>query len=59
MVAHLKQELSRATALRDGLRAQEVELIGQVQSEQGRWIFFNERLDEIERLLPQTPAAGR
>jgi hypothetical protein len=34
------------------LRMQETELSNQLTAEQGRWLDFNSRLDEMERLLP-------
>ncbi len=34
------------------LRVQETELSNQLTAEQGRWLDFNSRLDEMERLLP-------
>src|SRR5688572_13958013 len=55
MTAALKVELSRVRPQQQALRNQEAELSGQLVSEQGRWIYFNDRLDEIERSLP----AGR
>jgi hypothetical protein len=33
-------------------RAQEIELAAQLATEQGRWLDFNARLDELERQLP-------
>lgn len=56
MLRTLKQELSRATPRQDEMRSREIELSGQLVSEQGRWIDFNNRLDEIERSLPQGSA---
>jgi hypothetical protein len=52
----LTHELSRANPRRDELQAQETEISGQLVSEQGRWIDFNNRLDAIERSLPEQPA---
>ena len=37
------------------LRVQETELSNQLTTEQGRWLDFNSRLDEMERLLPASP----
>ena len=38
------------------LRAQETELTGLIEAEQGRWTDFNGRLDELERSLPTAGA---
>ena len=51
----MKQELTRFNPKLQELRAQESDLSGQLVAEQGRWIDFNTRLDEIERSLPQAP----
>jgi predicted nucleic acid-binding Zn-ribbon protein len=52
-VAELKRKLAQAQTDVQQLRAQEAELAGHATSEQGRWIYFNDRLDEIERALSQ------
>lgn len=52
-VRAMKQELSRVSPRLQELRSQEADISGQLVSEQGRWIEFNSRLDEIERSLPQ------
>jgi hypothetical protein len=59
----VEQELPRARARvaqmqreEQELRTQEAELAGVLASEQGRWLDFNSRLDDLERALPAGPA---
>jgi hypothetical protein len=56
MTVSLKGELSRAAASLERLQIQEAELTGQLASEQGRWVYFNDALDQIEQSLVQVPA---
>jgi chromosome segregation ATPase len=53
MIALLKQELSRPDGQQEQLRGQESLLSGQLVAEEGRWIYFNDSLDAIERSLPE------
>jgi hypothetical protein len=48
----LKARLAQMQKEAQELRAQETELSNQLTTEQGRWLDFNSRLDEMERLLP-------
>lgn len=48
----LKDQLQRQEAREQELRNQESELLAVVSAEQGRWMEFNGRLDELERALP-------
>ena len=57
-VRALKHEVSRVNPKLQQLRDQEADLSAQVVAEQGRWMDFNTRLDDIERALP-TPGAVR
>jgi hypothetical protein len=54
-VRALKHELSRDDPQEEQLRGREADLSGQLVSEQGRWLNFNDRLDELERALPRQP----
>jgi hypothetical protein len=47
----LKAQLAQMQRQERQLRLQETELSSQLTSEQGRWIDFNSRLDDIERQL--------
>jgi len=53
MLAEVKTGMARADGQIDRLRGQESELAGQLTSEQGRWIYFNDGLDQIEQSLQQ------
>ena len=48
----LKRRIGDLQQREQQMRAQQVEVSNAVSSEQGRWIEFNNRLDEIERSLP-------
>lgn len=48
-----KRELSALDASRQQLVAQEVDLSAQLATEQGRWNYFNDSLDQIEASLQQ------
>lgn len=51
-LSDLKEQLPRQLAREQELRTQESELLAVVSAEQGRWMDFNGRLDELERSLP-------
>ena len=51
----LKQRMSAQTRLEQQLRARENEAAQALNTEQGRWIELNARLDELERLLAPVP----
>jgi hypothetical protein len=51
-LSRIKAQLMQAQREEQRLRLQEMELAGQLGAELGRWSFFNDRLDEIERTLP-------
>jgi hypothetical protein len=55
--ARMKTDLSRVDAQLQGLRTDAADLSGQLTAEQGRWIEFNNRLDDIERWLPAPAGA--
>ncbi len=57
MLGGLKQEVARTEALRQRLQAQAAELSGQLTTEQGRWVYFNDSLDQIEQSLQQLQQA--
>jgi chromosome segregation ATPase len=48
----LKAQLALFQREEQQLHLQETELSNQLTTEQGRWVDFNSRLDELERLLP-------
>jgi hypothetical protein len=48
----LKRRIGDLQQREQQLRAQQVDVSNAVSAEQGRWIDFNNRLDEIERSLP-------
>jgi hypothetical protein len=56
IAARMEADLVRAQTEALQLRTREAELSSQLASEQGRWIDFNDRLNEIERSLPQRTA---
>ncbi len=56
--AQMEAQLLRGQTEALQLRTREAELSSQLVSEQGRWIDFNDRLNEIERSFPQR-AAGK
>ncbi len=47
----MKAQLAQTQREEQQLRMQETELSNQLTAEQGRWIDFNARLDELERQL--------
>jgi hypothetical protein len=51
-ITMLKAQIALMQKEVQDLRAQEIELSNQLTAEQGRWLDFNSRLDEMERLLP-------
>jgi hypothetical protein len=51
-IPHLKAQLGQMQKEEQQLRLQEAELSSQLATEQGRWMDFNSRLDELERQLP-------
>jgi hypothetical protein len=55
-VTLLKEKLAGEQREEQRLRAQEADLAAQLAAEQGRWISCNDRLDEIERSLPDAGA---
>jgi len=55
--ARIKTDLSRVDVQLQALRTDAADLSGRLTAEQGRWIEFNNRLDDIERWLP-APAGG-
>jgi hypothetical protein len=55
IAAQMEAQLVRTQTEALQLRAREAELSSQLASEQGRWIDFNERLNEIDRSLPKQP----
>ncbi len=50
--AELKRRITDLQQREQQLRAQQLDVSNAVGAEQGRWIEFNNRLDEIERSLP-------
>jgi chromosome segregation ATPase len=54
VVPRLKAQLGQMQKEEQQLHLQETELSNQLATEQGRWIDFNSRLDELERQLPQS-----
>ena len=52
MIPLLKAQLGQMQKEERQLRLQETELSSQLATEQGRWMDFNSRLDELERQLP-------
>lgn len=50
-VQDLKAQAAQMQKQEQQLRLQEMDLTSQLANEQGRWIDFNSRLDEIERQL--------
>ena len=55
MIPMIKAQIAQMQKEAQELRVQETELSNQLTSEQGRWLDFNSRLDEMERLLPASP----
>ena len=51
-IAETESRLSRERQREDDLRYRESELLSMLVTEQGRWIEFNSRLDDLERALP-------
>lgn len=51
----LKAQLEQMRKLEQGLRGQEASLSAHLAESQSRWSEFNERLDELERMLPTRP----
>ena len=51
IVAGLKSQVAAAKANVDRLAAEEMQLTGDIASEQQRWVAINQRLDELERAL--------
>jgi predicted nuclease with TOPRIM domain len=51
MLEQMQMQVDQVQRQEQQLRTQESELSAQLASEQGRWIDFNTRLDEIERSL--------
>ncbi len=51
MLEQMQMQVDQVQRQEQQLRAQESELNAQLASEQGRWMDFNTRLDEIERSL--------
>jgi hypothetical protein len=52
LAAQLEPQLAQSQKEEQRLRQQESEMSSQFATEQGRWIDFNSRLDELERQLP-------
>jgi hypothetical protein len=50
--AELKRRITDLQQREQQMRAQQLDVSNAVSAEQGRWIDFNNRLDEIERGLP-------
>jgi hypothetical protein len=50
-LAVLRKEAARATAARDALRSEELNVSNEIAVEQGRWTEINQRLEELERAL--------
>ena len=50
-IAETESRLSRERQREDDLRYRESELLSMLVTEQGRWIEFNSRLDDVERAL--------
>jgi len=50
-LAHVKAQLAESQREVQQLQVQEAELSNQLAAEQGRWMDFNSRLDELERQL--------
>jgi len=53
-IPSLKAQFAQMQREEQQLRLQETDLAAEVATEQGRWLDFNSRLDELERLLPAT-----
>jgi hypothetical protein len=51
VLAGLKTQLGAVKANVDRLAAEEMQLTGDIASEQQRWVAINQRLDELERAL--------
>jgi chromosome segregation ATPase len=51
ILSGLKSQVAAAKANVDRLAAEEMQLTGDIASEQQRWIAINQRLDELERTL--------
>ncbi|MEO6238967.1 MAG: hypothetical protein ABIQ52_18380 [Vicinamibacterales bacterium] len=52
MLPQKQAELRRVQAEGERLTAQEADLVSQGSAEQGRWLEFNARLDDLEKSLP-------
>jgi hypothetical protein len=52
VISHLKAQLGQMQKEEQQLRLQETDLSNQLTTEQGQWMDFNSRLDELERQLP-------
>ena len=50
--SEMKERVAQFQKEAQELRTQEIEVSNQLTTEQGRWLDFNSRLDELERLLP-------
>jgi valyl-tRNA synthetase len=53
LAAQLEPQLAQSQKEAQRLRQQEAEISSQLAADQGRWIDFNSRLDELERQLPR------
>lgn len=53
----IKTMLSQQLQAQQQVQAQEREISGLIAAEQGRWVDFNNRIDELERAPP--PSAQR
>ena len=51
-IAEIESRLLRERQREDDLRYRESELLSMLVTEQGRWMEFNSRLDDLERELP-------
>ena len=55
----LRSQLDVMSKTDDDLKRQQAYLSGLIADEQSRWTAFNDRLEELERLLTPTPAPRR
>jgi len=55
MIPRIKAQIAQMQKEAQELRVQETQLSNQLTTEQDRWLDFNSRLDEMERLLPASP----
>jgi exonuclease VII large subunit len=51
VLSEVKAQMGQTQRREQELRAQQTELVSAVNDEQGRWVDFNGRLDELERSL--------